>query len=57
MRWRQDYYLFIIGAVAFTAATIRPSVDGRTWAGGSVHGAGDFGGQVCQRAGPPGAGW
>src|ERR1700733_10537401 len=22
MRWRQDYYLFIIGAVAFTAATI-----------------------------------
>ena len=22
MRWRQDYYLFVIGAVAFTAATI-----------------------------------
>ena len=22
LRWRQDYYLFIIGAVAFTAATI-----------------------------------
>ena len=22
MRWRQDYYLFILGAVAFTAATI-----------------------------------
>jgi hypothetical protein len=22
MRWRQDYYLFIIGAVAFTAATV-----------------------------------
>jgi hypothetical protein len=22
MRWRQDYYLFLIGAVAFTAATI-----------------------------------
>jgi hypothetical protein len=22
MRWRQDYYLFIIGAIAFTAATI-----------------------------------
>lgn len=22
MRWRQDYYLFIIGAVAFTAATL-----------------------------------
>ena len=22
MRWRQDYYLFIIGALAFTAATI-----------------------------------
>ena len=22
MRWRQDYYLFIIGAVAFAAATI-----------------------------------
>jgi hypothetical protein len=22
MRWRQDYYLFIIGAVAYTAATI-----------------------------------
>jgi hypothetical protein len=22
MRWRQDYYLFIIGAVAFTASTI-----------------------------------
>jgi len=22
MRWRQDYYLFIIGAVSFTAATI-----------------------------------
>jgi hypothetical protein len=22
MRWRQDYYLFIIGTVAFTAATI-----------------------------------
>ena len=22
MRWRQDYYLFIIGAVAFTSATI-----------------------------------
>ena len=22
MRWRQDYYLFIIGAMAFTAATI-----------------------------------
>ena len=22
MRWRQDYYLFVIGAIAFTAATI-----------------------------------
>jgi hypothetical protein len=22
MRWRQDYYLFVVGAVAFTAATI-----------------------------------
>ena len=22
MRWRQDYYLFILGAVAFTAATV-----------------------------------
>src|SRR5215470_12998548 len=22
MRWRQDFYLFILGAVAFTAATI-----------------------------------
>jgi hypothetical protein len=22
MRWRQDYYLFLIGAVAFTAATV-----------------------------------
>src|SRR4030081_579950 len=22
MRWRQDYYLFVIGAVAFTAATV-----------------------------------
>ena len=22
MRWRQDYHLFIVGAVAFTAATI-----------------------------------
>ena len=22
LRWRQDYYLFLIGAVAFTAATI-----------------------------------
>jgi hypothetical protein len=22
MRWRQDYYLFVIGPVAFTAATI-----------------------------------
>jgi hypothetical protein len=22
MRWRQDYYLFILGAIAFTAATI-----------------------------------
>jgi hypothetical protein len=22
MRWRQDYYLFIIGAIAFTAATL-----------------------------------
>src|SRR5213595_1016934 len=22
LRWRQDYYLFIIGAVAFTAATV-----------------------------------
>jgi hypothetical protein len=22
MRWRQDYYLFLIGAIAFTAATI-----------------------------------
>ena len=36
MRWRQDYYLFIIGAVAFTAATIgyehrrrhRPAIPG-----------------------------
>ena len=22
LRWRQDYYLFVIGAVAFTAATV-----------------------------------
>jgi hypothetical protein len=22
MRWRQDYYLFILGAIAFTAATV-----------------------------------
>jgi hypothetical protein len=22
MRWRQDYYLFVIGAIAFTAATV-----------------------------------
>jgi hypothetical protein len=40
MRWRQDYYLFIIGAVAFTAATIGYQHRRRRRPGDSGHIAG-----------------
>jgi hypothetical protein len=37
MRWRQDYYLFIIGAVAYTAATIGYQHRRRHRPGGTGH--------------------
>ena len=37
MRWRQDYYLFVIGAVAFTAATIGYTHRRRHWPGDAGH--------------------
>jgi hypothetical protein len=40
MRWRQDYYLFILGAVAFTAATIGYQHRRRHRPGGTGHIAG-----------------
>ena len=40
MRWRQDYYLFIIGAAAFTAATIGYQHRRRHWPGDTGHIAG-----------------
>ncbi len=40
LRWRQDYYLFIIGAVAFTAATIGYLHRRRRRPGDTVHIAG-----------------
>src|SRR5487761_1168083 len=47
MRWRQDYYLFIIGTVAFTASTIgyqhrrrrRPGDTGHIAGKGTAYGA------------------
>jgi hypothetical protein len=40
MRWRQDYYLFILGAIAFTAATIGYQHRRRHRAGDTGHIAG-----------------
>ncbi len=40
MRWQQDYYLFIVGAIAFTAATIGYQHRRRHRAGDSGHIAG-----------------
>jgi hypothetical protein len=40
MRWRQDYYLFLIGAVAFTAATVGYLHRRRHWPGDTGHIAG-----------------
>jgi hypothetical protein len=40
MRWRQDYYLFILGAAAFTAATIGHQHRRRHWPGDTGHIAG-----------------
>jgi cobalamin synthase len=40
MRWAQDYYLFIIGAVAFTAAAIGYQHRRRHWPGDTGHIAG-----------------
>jgi hypothetical protein len=40
MRWRQDYYLFIIGALAFAAATIGREHRRRKWRGDGGHIAG-----------------
>ena len=40
MRWRQDYYLFLIGAAAFTAATIGYQHRRRHLAGDTGHVAG-----------------
>jgi hypothetical protein len=37
MRWRQDYYLLIIGAIAFTAATIGYLQRRRRWRGDAGH--------------------
>ena len=40
MRWQQDYYLFLIGAVAFTAATVGYLHRRRHWPGDAGHIAG-----------------
>jgi hypothetical protein len=40
MRWRQDYYLFILGTVAFAAATIGYQHRRRRWPGDTGHIAG-----------------
>src|SRR5260370_6746992 len=37
MRWRQDYHLFIIGTVAFTAATVGYLHRRRHWPGDTGH--------------------
>src|SRR6266508_900357 len=47
MRWRQDYHLFLIGAVAFACATIGVLARRRHWPGDTAHIAGMGGSYVA----------